>query len=121
MKKAKKPVFFIVFALIIAFAASVILGFTTQYGDITKTRIKGVNDIRLGIDIQGGVDVTFVPENGVDATDEQLDSVMEVIKQRLSSLKINDSEVYQDNANDRVIVRFPWQAGEKDFDPKAAR
>ena len=47
MKKAKKPVFFIVFALIIAFAASVILGFTTQYGDITKTRIKGVNDIRL--------------------------------------------------------------------------
>lgn len=120
MKKAKKPVFFIVFALIIAFAASVILGFTTQYGDITKTRIKGVNDIRLGIDIQGGVDVTFVPENGVDATDEQLDSVMEVIKQRLSSLKINDSEVYQDNANDRVIVRFPWQAGEKDFDPKAA-
>ena len=60
MKKAKKPVFFIVFALIIAFAASVILGFTTQYGDITKTRIKGVNDIRLGIDIQGGVDFKTV-------------------------------------------------------------
>lgn len=120
MKQAKKPVFFIVFALIIAFAASVVFGFTTQYGDITKTRIKGVSDIRLGIDIQGGVDVTFVPENGVDATDEQLDSVVEVIKQRLSSLKINDSEVYQDNANDRVIVRFPWQAGEEDFDPKAA-
>ncbi|MGN1480941.1 preprotein translocase subunit SecD [Porcipelethomonas sp.] len=120
MKQAKKPVFFIVFALIIVFAASVVFGFTSQYGDITKTYIKGVNDIRLGIDIQGGVDVTFVPADGVDATDEQLDSVMEVIKLRLASLNINDSEVYEDTANDRVIVRFPWQAGEKDFDPEAA-
>ncbi|MFR0881315.1 MAG: preprotein translocase subunit SecD [Oscillospiraceae bacterium] len=120
MKQAKKPVFFIVFALIIVFAGSVVFGFTSQYGDITKTYIKGVNDIRLGIDIQGGVDVTFVPADGVDATDEQLDSVMEVIKLRLASLNINDSEVYEDNANDRVIVRFPWQAGEKDFDPEAA-
>ena len=120
MKQAKKPVFFIVFALIIVFAGSVVFGFTSQYGDITKTYIKGVNDIRLGIDIQGGVDVTFVPADGVDATDEQLDSVMEVIKLRLASLNINDSEVYEDNANDRVIVRFPWQAGEKNFDPEAA-
>ena len=95
MKQAKKPVFFIVFALIIVFAGSVVFGFTSQYGDITKTYIKGVNDIRLGIDIQGGVDVTFVPADGVDATDEQLDSVMEVIKLRLASLNINDSEVYE--------------------------
>ena len=120
MKQAKKPVFFIVFALIIAFAASVIFGFSSQYGDVKKTYIKGVEDIRLGIDIQGGVDVTFVPAGDIDATKEQLDSVMEVIKQRLSSLNINDYEVYEDDANDRVIVRFPWQAGEKDFDPKAA-
>jgi len=120
VKQAKKPVFFIVFALIVAFAVSVIFGITSQYGDITKTYIKGVNDIRLGIDIQGGVDVTFVPENGVDASESQLDSVKEVIEQRLISLKINDSEVYEDNENDRVIVRFPWQAGETNFDPEAA-
>lgn len=120
MKQAKKPVFFIVFALIIAFAVSVIFGITSQYGDITKTYIKGVNDIRLGIDIQGGVDVTFIPENGVNATDSQLDSVREVIEQRLISLKINDSEVYEDTDNDRVIVRFPWQAGETNFDPETA-
>ncbi len=120
MKQAKKPVFFIVFALIIGFALSVIFGFSTQYGDIKKTYIKGVEDIRLGIDIQGGVDVTFVPADDIDATTEQLDSVMEVIKQRLTSLNINDYEVYEDDANDRVIVRFPWQAGEEDFDPEVA-
>lgn len=120
MKNAKKPVFFIVFALILAFAASVVFGFSTQYGDIKTVRIKGVEDIRLGIDIQGGVDVTFVPANGFDASKEQLDSAMEVIKLRLASLNINDSEVYEDSENDRIIVRFPWQAGEKDFDPEAA-
>ena len=120
VKKAKKPVFFIVFALILAFAASVIFGFSTQYGDVKKTYIKSVEDIRLGIDIQGGVDVTFVPADDIDATTEQLDSVMEVIKQRLTTLKINDYEVYEDEANDRIIVRFPWQAGEENFDPEAA-
>lgn len=120
MKKAKRSVFFIVFAVIIAFAASVLLGFSTQYGDIKTTYIKSVNDIRLGIDIQGGVDVTFVPADDIDATSEQLDAVTEVIKQRLSTLGINDNEVYEDDDNDRVIVRFPWQAGEKDFDPEAA-
>ncbi|MCM1226719.1 MAG: SecD/SecF family protein translocase subunit [Clostridium sp.] len=120
MKNAKKPVFFIVFGLIIAFAVSVVFGFSTQYGDIETVRIKGVDDIRLGIDIQGGVDVTFVPAGGVDASDEQLDSALEVVKLRLASLNINDSEVYQDSENDRIIVRFPWQAGEKDFDPEAA-
>ena len=120
MKYAKKPVFFIIFALILAFAASVIFGVSTQYGDIRSVKIKGVEDIRLGIDIQGGVDVTFVPQGGIDATDEQLDAAMAVIEQRLFSLNINDSEVYQDNENDRIIVRFPWQAGEKNFDPKAA-
>lgn len=120
VKHAKKPVFFIVFGLILVFAASVVFGFSTQYGDIKTVRIKGVEDIRLGIDIQGGVDVTFIPADGAEATDEQLDAALEVVKLRLASLNINDSEVYEDTENDRIIVRFPWQAGEKDFDPEAA-
>ena len=120
MKNAKKPVFFIVFAVIILFAVSVVTGFTTQYGDVKTTWIKGVQDIRLGVDIQGGVDVTFVPADDIDATSEQLDAVSEVMKQRLITLKINDYEIYEDDANDRVIVRFPWQAGEENFDPEAA-
>ena len=107
MKHAKKPVFFIVFGLILVFAASVVFGFSTQYGDIKTVRIKGVEDIRLGIDIQGGVDVTFIPADGAEATDEQLDAALEVVKLRLASLNINDSEVYEDTENDRIIVRFP--------------
>lgn len=120
MKKNKKPVFFIVFTLIMLFAASSVFGFRTQYGDIVTTHIKGVKDIRLGIDIQGGVDVTFKPADDVDVTDTQLETATDVIKDRLASLNINDSEVYNDTKSDRIIVRFPWQAGETDFDPEAA-
>ena len=120
MKNNKKPVFFIVCALILAFAASTFLGYKTYFGDIEYVRIKGVKDIRLGIDIQGGVDVTYKPAGDIDVTEKQLSTATEVMKARLVSLNINDSEVYNDTKNDRIIVRFPWQAGETDFDPEAA-
>ena len=118
--KGKKSVFFIVFILIIAYACSTVFGVRNQYGDLTTVYIKGLKDIRLGIDIQGGVDVTFGPAEDIDATTQQLEAVEEVMKARLVSLGINDYEVYVDDANDKVIVRFPWQSGEDNFDPAAA-
>ncbi len=120
MKKVKKPVFFIVFAVIALFAISTGVGLNYQYGDIVTTYIHGLSDIRLGIDIQGGVDVTFEPAGDVDATDEQMDAALETIKLRLANQNINDSETYVDYNSDRIIVRFPWQAGETDFDPEEA-
>ncbi|MGN1090321.1 MAG: preprotein translocase subunit SecD [Huintestinicola sp.] len=120
VKRVKKPVFFIVFLLTAAFCASVFFGISSYYGDIEKVYIKGVDDIRFGIDIKGGVDVTFTPPEGFDATDEQLDSAREVIVQRMINLSITDYEAYVDYNNDRIIVRFPWKEGEADFDPEAA-
>ncbi len=120
MKKTGKATFFIVFALILLFSVSSVLGLDYQYGDNKKSIINGVDDIRLGIDIQGGVDVTFKPSGDVDATDAQLDAATETIKTRLATLGINDNELYSDEKSDRIIVRFPWQAGETNFDPEAA-
>lgn len=120
MNKVKKPVFFIVFILIVLFSCSVLFGFSTYYGDIETKYIKGVSDIRMGIDIRGGVDVTFTPPEGFDATDSQLDSAKEVIVQRMINLGITDYESYIDYTNDRIIVRFPWKEGEADFDPENA-
>ncbi len=120
MKKTKKSTFFIVVAFIALFAVSSIVGLDYLYGDDRTTVVKGVDDIRLGIDIKGGVDVTFAPSGDYDATDAQLDAATEIIKTRLSSLGINDNEVYSDSKSDRIIVRFPWQAGESDFDPEAS-
>lgn len=120
MKKIGKSTFFIVVAFIVLFAVSATLGFNYFYGDNETVVVKGVDDIRLGIDIKGGVDVTFAPAGDYDATEAQLDAATEIIKTRLGSLGINDNEVYSDNKSDRIIVRFPWQAGESNFDPEAA-
>ncbi|MBR4224462.1 MAG: preprotein translocase subunit SecD [Oscillospiraceae bacterium] len=120
MKRVKKPVFFLVFALIMLFAASVMWGLSNWYGDIETVWIKGVEDIRFGIDIKGGVDVTFGPPEGFDATNEQLDAAKEVIVQRMLTLGITDYETYLDYSADHIIVRFPWKQDETDFDPEAA-
>ena len=120
MKKIGKSTFFIVVALIFLFSFTTIVGIDYAFGDTSKTYIKGVDDIRLGIDIKGGVDATFEPADDYDASEDQLKAATEVIKTRLASLGINDSEVYSDKDSNRIIVRFPWQAGEKNFDPEAA-
>ncbi len=119
-KKVGKPIFFIVFLVILAFTYTTLFGVSTYYGDMVTTYVHGIGDIRLGIDIQGGVDVTLEPEDGVNASEEQMDAAMEVVKLRLAGLNINDSETYVDYNNSRIIVRFPWQSGEEDFDPTAA-
>ena len=120
MKKTGKSTFFIVVALIALFAVSAITGFDYIFGDNTTTVVKGVDDIRLGIDIKGGVDVTFAPADDYDASESQLDAATAIIKTRLASLGINDNEIYSDPQSDRIIVRFPWQAGESNFDPEGA-
>jgi len=120
VNKITKPVFFIVLFVIAFFSLSQVFGITSQYGDIKTTYIKSADQIRWGIDIRGGVDVTFTPPEGFDATDSQMDSAKQVISQRLVTLGITDSECYVDYKNDRIIVRFPWKADEANFDPEKA-
>ena len=120
MRKVGKPVIFVVVAIIIVFTTLAFFGISTSYGDITTTYIKGVDDIRWGIDIRGGVDVTFTPPEGYDATPEEMAAAESIIKVRLVSQNITDYETYVDEAKDRIIVRFPWKEGETDFNPEQA-
>ena len=120
MKRIGKPIFFIVAAFILIFTTVAFTGISSTYGDITKTYVKGVGDIRWGIDIRGGVDVTFTPSTDVTPTELQMEAAAETMKQRLVSLNITDYEVYTDTQKGRVVVRFPWKEGEMEFDPQAA-
>ena len=120
MKRIPKPVFFIVAILILAFTATSLLGVSYYNGDVEQTVIKGLDDIRWGIDIRGGVEATFKPAEDIDATDEQLDSAKSIIETRMVSNGITDYELYADYGSDRIIVRFPWKEDETDFDPVAA-
>ncbi|MBQ9673835.1 MAG: protein translocase subunit SecD [Ruminococcus sp.] len=120
MKRIPKPVFFIVAILILLFSYTAIFGVKYYVGDIEHTVLKGISDIRWGIDIQGGVEATFIPADGRDATDEQLDSAKAIIETRMISSGITDYEIYTDSGTDSIIVRFPWKAGEKDFNAEKA-
>lgn len=120
MKRVGKPVFFVILALILAFTAVTFFGVSTMNGDIKNTYIKSANDIRWGIDIRGGVDVTFSPPEGYDATEAEMDAARSIIETRLINQNIADYEIYVDNNKDRVILRFPWKEDEADFNPEQA-
>ena len=106
--------------LIAAFVYTAFFGVAVKYGDVTTTYIKGAKDIRFGVDIKGGVNVTFVPSDGYDATDDQLEAAQLAIENRLVALNVTDYELYVDNNSDSLILEFPWQSGETEFDPEAA-
>lgn len=120
MKRVAKPVFFIVALLILFLTFTATFGIKGQNGDNSTSYIKGVGDIRWGIDINGGVEATFSPETTTKATKEQIDSAKAIIEVRLTSQHITDYELYTDYDHDRIIVRFPWKNGEKTFDPESA-
>ena len=119
-RKGKSWPLFVVVILIVLFSLTTIFGVSYTYGDTKNVYIKGASDIRFGIDIRGGVDVTFMPADDVDATDEQLAAAKTVIEDRLVGLGITDYESYVDNNKDRIIVRFPWKSDEADFNPQTA-
>ena len=119
-----KPVFFIVFILIVCFTVMSTMGIHTYYGDIKTSYVWGIDDIRWGIDIRGGVNATFgVPEDYAanhTITVDDLNAAKSIIETRLVDKNINDYEVYVDTATNGIIVQFPWQADDTSFDPAKA-
>lgn len=119
-RKGKSWPLFVVAILIVLFSLTVIFGVSYTYGDTKNVYVKGASDIRFGIDIRGGVDVTFMPADDVEATDAQMTAAKTVIEDRLVGLGITDYESYVDNNKNRIIVRFPWKNDEADFNPQTA-
>lgn len=119
-----KPVFFVVFFLIVIFTLLSTMGVSTRYGDTETTIIWGIDDIRWGIDIRGGVNVTFgVPEDYAaenEITEEDLEAAKSIIETRLLDKNISDYEVYTDSTSNTIIVQFPWQSSDTAFDPEQA-
>ncbi len=133
-KGTKKSVFFIVAILILAFTYASFFGIDNYYGDNRTVYVKGAEDIRWGIDISGGVEAIFKPDISgkssmteeeiakaeANISDDDINAAKEIIETRLLSKGITESEVRVDYDNKQVVVRFPWAAGETDFDPVEA-
>lgn len=121
MKRVKKHVFFIVAFLILALTLTSVFGIAYTDGRGTKhTILKGIGDIRWGIDIRGGVEAIFKPDTAEEVTNEDLDAAKSTIEVRMVANNITDYELYADYSNDLIIVRFPWKSGESDYDPEKA-
>ena len=120
-KPIGKPVFFIVFILILALAFTAFFGIENYKGDTREIYLKGAKDIRWGIDIRGGVEAVFSPDKqDVEITAEDMDAAKAIIETRMVNKNITDYEVYTDVNNHQIIVRFPWAAEESNFDAAAA-
>lgn len=111
--KNKKLHIWIALAVIASFVCISIFGL----GD----DIKGIRDMRFGIDIRGGVEAVFEPDGlKTKPTKEQLELARNVIETRMDAQNILDREVTVDEKAGDIIVRFPWKSDEKDFDPESA-
>ncbi len=120
-KRTGKPAFFIAVILIVALAYVSFFGVHNYYGDTEKVYIKGASDIRWGIDISGGVEAIFKPDiQSGTVTNSNMDAAKQIIETRLVNQGITESEVCIDYDNKQVIVRFPWQSSEEDFNPTTA-
>ncbi len=120
-KTSRKSTFFVILALILALTYLAFFGIDNYYGDTRQVYIKGAADIRWGIDIRGGVEAVFSPDKtDVEISESDMESAKAVIETRLVNNNITDYEVYADNHNHQIIVRFPWAADESDFDAQAA-
>ena len=65
-------------------------------GLILTTFIQGASSVRLGLDLRGGTSVTLQPRASNDAnkiTSESIDQAVSIIRQRVDSLGVAESEV----------------------------
>ena len=112
MKKGSKSSVIIFIVITLALLALAIFGIGDQ--------VKGVREIRYGIDIRGGVEAVFKPETDTTPTSAELESARVVIETRLDNENITDREVTIDKEGGYIIVRFPWKSDETDYDPEDA-
>jgi protein-export SecD/SecF family membrane protein len=98
------------------------IAFTAVFGiNAGSFQVKGMKDIRFGIDIRGGVEAVFEPAK-LDRipTGEELESARIIMETRMDAQNILDREITIDKNTGHIIIRFPWKSGETDFNPQKA-
>lgn len=121
MRKSHSWSFFVAVAVVALATLLTWTGMTLPAPNGGTLPVYGARDIRLGIDIRGGVEAVFAPKDydGVP-TEKELNSVVSVMEKRLDGLQILDRDVISVPQSGRVIVRFPWKSSEQNFNPEAA-
>ena len=114
--KINKFMYIIVILLIVGISLVACLG--VHAGPF---QIKGMKEIRFGIDIRGGVEAVYEAKD-LDRmpTETELESARIIMETRLDAQNILDREITVDKERGQILIRFPWKSEEKDFNPQAA-
>ena len=114
---------FVILIMVVLLGLLAAFGWTTPFRDSEGNfmALKGAPQIRYGIDIRGGVEAIFEPDNlGRKADAREMEAAAKVLNFRLDQLQILDREVITSPTSSRITVRFPWRSDEKDFNPDKA-
>jgi len=111
MKQPSKFTFYFGLVIIVCFFVCAITGvsFTDDDGNQIQV-IKGSSDIDWGIDVMGGVSITFSADE--DADGETMMLLSERLKNRLENRGLSDYELYVDEDSNSILVSFPWVQNE---------
>jgi preprotein translocase subunit SecD len=90
-------------------------------GLIGTVLIQGSTSVRLGLDLRGGTSVTLQPRASNDAnkiTSEAIDQAVEIIRQRVNSLGVAESEVTAQGSgtNRQIVISVPGDSGRRVVD-----
>ena len=83
--------------------------------------IQGATAVRLGLDLRGGTSVTLQPRASNDSnkvTAEAIDQAVSIIRQRVNSLGVAESEVAAQGsgANRQIVISVPGDSGRRVVD-----
>ncbi len=103
--------FYIGLIFIACFFICVVKGvrYTDSDGN-SVTVIRSVKDTRWGIDVIGGVSVTFGADE--NAGNDTMNILSERIQKRLDAGNLADYELYVDNDSNNILLSFPWDQNE---------
>lgn len=83
--------------------------------------VQGATAVRLGLDLRGGTSVTLQPRASNDSnkiTSEAIDQAVSIIRQRVNSLGVAESEVTAQGSgtNRQIVISVPGESGRRVVD-----
>ena len=90
-------------------------------GLLATALIQGATAVRLGLDLRGGTSVTLQPRASNDSnkiTSEAIDQAVSIIRQRVNSLGVAESEVTAQGSgtNRQIVISVPGDSGRRVVD-----
>ncbi|MEY4498647.1 MAG: hypothetical protein RJA40_752, partial [Actinomycetota bacterium] len=90
-------------------------------GLVVTAFVQGASSVRLGLDLRGGTSVTLQPRASNDAnkiTSEAVDQAVSIIRQRVNSLGVAESEVTAQGSgtNRQIVISVPGDSGRRVVD-----